>query len=188
MQHFHQPIDFTIADFSLTESPTILPSSPFVEGQPAHSPTHHNVPNREPLPAIISNAFDSEGDNSNMSSSSAVAGGGIFGIYIVVILLLLMITGAMNVRRRRRRGKGGIKNEQAVFQRTFQQAEEQDIAGQHQNLNYCEHNSSTSSASYFQNALDDVNLLSLIIFVMNLVWSKVPQVPPEVVPEVSVGL
>ena len=99
-----------------------------------------------------------------------------------------MITGAMNVRRRRRRGKGGIKNEQAVFQRTFQQAEEQDIAGQHQNLNYCEHNSSTSSASYFQNALDDVNLLSLIIFVMNLVWSKVPQVPPEVVPEVSVGL
>ena len=42
-------------------------------------------------------------------------------------------------------------------------------------------------ASHFQDALDDVNLLPLIISVMELVWSNVPQVPWEAVPEVSVG-
>ena len=42
-------------------------------------------------------------------------------------------------------------------------------------------------ASHFQDALDDVNLLPLIISVMELVWSKLPQVLSEAAPEVSVG-
>ena len=149
-------IDFTVADFTVTESEDVVESS-----QPAHSPTHIEPPNREPLPALHSSGLKHE-DNGGVSSSSSVSAGGIVAILFVTILIGLIA--AMFVRRRRqRRGGGGgttggsagsNKKQHAMFQNKFRQAEK-NIVGQHRNLNYRDHSSSTSSGA-FHDALDDI--------------------------------
>merc|ERR1711865_510131 len=120
-------IDFTVADFTVTESEDVVESS-----QPAHSPTHIEPPNREPLPALHSSGLKHE-NNGGVSSSSSVSAGGIVAILFVTILIGLIA---------------------AMFQNTFRRAEK-NIVGQHRNLNYRDHSSSTSSGA-FHDALDDI--------------------------------
>lgn len=139
--------DFTIAQFPeeefietkspLTSEPTPNPTI----APPVHVPSHYEPPKEEPLP-------QSAGLNNTPSpqkKSGSAPLGGVTGI--VVVSAILLCIAAFMLRRRR---NPSIKQQQAMFEKTYNQAE-QKIVNEHKNLNYRDH-----STSSFHDALDDI--------------------------------
>merc|ERR1712238_478414 len=138
------------ADFSLTES-TESPST-----KPANETSHHEPPEREPVPSLVSTTQNTA---TSSTSSSSISSGGVVSIMFVFALIIAAVAFIIRYRRQRNGGTpstGRMKKQQIRFQQAFRKAESQ-VVNQHRNLDYRDH-SSTSSASAFH---DDAALGSI---------------------------
>mmetsp|Transcript_16216 Transcript_16216/g.44893 ORF Transcript_16216/g.44893 Transcript_16216/m.44893 type:complete len:886 (-) Transcript_16216:157-2814(-) len=141
--------DFTIAEFP--EEEFVQSKSPFTNeptpnptiSPPVHVPSHYEPPQEEPLPG--SAGLNSAASGLTGANSSSVPFGGITGIFIVSAIILCIA--AFMFRRRRNPSK---KQQQAMFEKTYNQAERK-IVNEHKNLNYRDH-----ASSPFHDALDDI--------------------------------
>jgi len=129
--------DFTFADFSLS---------------------HHEPPERVPVPSLVSTTQNTAAVAS--PSSSSLSSGGVVGILFVAALMIAAVAFLIRYRRHRSGGTlstGRMKKQQLRFQQAFRKAERQ-VVSQHRNLNDRDHSSPSSASALFH---DDAALGSI---------------------------
>merc|ERR1712238_422175 len=105
------------ADFSLTES-TESPST-----WAANETSHHEPPEREPVPSLVSTTQNTA---TSSTSSSSISSGGVVSIMFVFALFIAAVAFIIRYRRQRNGGTpstGSMKKQQIKFQQAFRKAE-----------------------------------------------------------------